>query len=298
MPQPLREGCVDLRVIAATDMTAEPFASFEFDGVLGLGLPGLSQTPEFNFINIVAEQIGYGGGLNPNVFAVFLGESDEEVSEITFGGWREDHMLDGPNWAPVSNPEFGYWQIRILAVRMGNQVLDFCREGCRAVVDTGTSLLAVPSKVFPEIQNGLRHPATRGNCPEGMGPELHFDLDGNVTVTLQPEEYARAERPVGSRPPADDEEAKQQRAKMTCEPMLMSLDLEEPLGPKLWILGEPVLRKYYTVYNMQAQSVGFGLANHVLPLKDSMLEDELEEEPMLEPMAHTGVCFAGVCSSS
>ena len=27
--------------------------------------------------------------------------------------------------------------------------------------------------------------------------------------------------------------------------MLMSMDLPEPIGPKLFILGEPVLRKYY-----------------------------------------------------
>jgi len=42
----------------------------------------------------------------------------------------------------------------------------------------------------------------------------------------------------------------------------MPIDFPEPLGPKLFILGEPVLRKYYTVYDWQRRSVGFGLANH------------------------------------
>merc|ERR1719188_2539031 len=49
-----KSGCAQLRVIAATDMTEDPFADFAFDGVLGLGLPALSQTPEFNFLHSAA----------------------------------------------------------------------------------------------------------------------------------------------------------------------------------------------------------------------------------------------------
>merc|ERR1712176_1066583 len=45
-----------------------------------------------------------------------------------------------------------------------------------------------------------------------------------------------------------------------CYPTLMPIDLPEPLGPKLFILGEPLLRKYYTVYDWGARRVGFGLA--------------------------------------
>merc|ERR1712151_636937 len=48
----------------------------------------------------------------------------------------------------------------------------------------------------------------------------------------------------------------------TCYPTLMPIDLPEPLGPKLFILGEPVLQKYYTVYDWGEQRIGFGLALH------------------------------------
>jgi len=47
-----------------------------------------------------------------------------------------------------------------------------------------------------------------------------------------------------------------------CHPTFMPFDLPEPLGPKLFILGEPVLRKYYTVYDWEVKRVGFGLACH------------------------------------
>merc|ERR1719215_2405350 len=41
--------CVQIRVITATELTKEPFNTFEFDGVLGLGLASLAVDPEFSF---------------------------------------------------------------------------------------------------------------------------------------------------------------------------------------------------------------------------------------------------------
>jgi len=47
-----------------------------------------------------------------------------------------------------------------------------------------------------------------------------------------------------------------------CRPRLMPVRLPAPLGPKLFILGEPVLHRYYTVYDWVQKRVGFGLANN------------------------------------
>jgi len=45
-----------------------------------------------------------------------------------------------------------------------------------------------------------------------------------------------------------------------CRPRLMPVRLPEPLGPKLFILGEPVLHRYYTVFDSEHPQIGFGLA--------------------------------------
>jgi hypothetical protein len=47
-------GCVQVRVILATEMTEEPFHAFQFDGVLGLGLQSLSVDPEFSVLRQMA----------------------------------------------------------------------------------------------------------------------------------------------------------------------------------------------------------------------------------------------------
>jgi len=283
-PAPLTEAgehCVDMRIVAATEMSHEPFSSFAFDGILGLSLEGLALAPEFSvFGGLVAR-----GHLRHASFGVFLGEGDE-VSEISFGGYDPEKVRGEPVWAPVFGPEHGHWQVQILALRLGNHTLDFCRDGrCRAVVDTGTSLLAVPEALAEDLagmlEDGLVDPPLAGSAPDGVdcrqarGLHLHFDLDG-FSVTLEPGDYTRQALQMGEdgstvpaqvslEPPADGSEA----LARSCWPSLMPIDFPEPLGPKLFIWGEPVLRKYYTVYDWHSRSIGFGLASHGGPAPDA-----------------------------
>merc|ERR1712107_913662 len=104
----------------------------------------------------------------------------------------------------------------------------------------------------------------------GHGPLLHFDFEG-FTVTMSPREYSAPKKTkktmmhdpgLEEDPPANDTWAPRRRD-MRCFPLLMTLELEEPLGPKLFILGEPVLRKYYSVYDARLKRVGLGRAVHV-----------------------------------
>merc|ERR1719373_231546 len=45
-----------------------------------------------------------------------------------------------------------------------------------------------------------------------------------------------------------------------CAPRIMPVNLPAPLGPNLFILGEPVLHRYYTVYDWKTKEIGFGLS--------------------------------------
>lgn len=297
-----KADCVDLRLVMATEMSEEPFHAFAFDGVMGLGLDGLALAPEFSFFGVMSNQ----GQLAQPSFGVFLAESDEEQSEISFGGVSPDRLRSALSWTPVESPEMGYWQVRVLRIRVGNQTLDFCSDGtCKAVVDTGTSLLAVPSDFADELQQALEGPlrdpplplapGSDGSedidCKHAQGAALHFDLDDGATVTLSPGDYARPTVQLS----AEDEDTEGGDSAAAsdggnswvesggglggvgggeprCRPTLMAIDMPEPLGPKLFIWGEPVLRKYYTVYDWQAKRVGFGIARHASD------EDEDEED--------------------
>lgn len=291
-PEEREKGsCFKLRLVAAMDMTEEPFADFEFDGVLGLGLTGLSQTPEFNFANVAGQAGALGTSDGPQIFSVFLGYSNLEKSEITFGGWQTEHLEDGENmtWCTVHEPQLGYWQLQVFSLVANGKVIDFCAQGCRAIVDTGSSLVAVPTAMRAELWQALVHDADAdGNC-NGTEPTLEVDL-GNFTVTLRPEDYSHPDPPDVSDHHNDSAEGTTHDAgvehatseandPLRCVPMLMNLDLPDPLGPKTLILGEPVLQRYYTAFDSALHRIGFGKAKHVVPQQITAEQDRtLEEE--------------------
>jgi saccharopepsin len=268
-----RGDCMSLRIIAATSLSEQPFSTFQFDGILGLGLDGLSQSPEFNFMSVVAKALNSDVGHMAGTFGVFLADHDDEQSEIALGGWEKNNLVEQLSWGPVRNPELGHWIVQVRRLRIDDEVISYCDDGaCSAAVDTGTSLLAVPSTVFSEVYEGLRHYAPLAGHCAGPGPLLHLELD-HFTVTLGPKDYARLDD-AKSRPlprmyrdgTTSDFKTKDVRKDKRCVPTLMTLDLPRPLGPKLFILGEPVLRKYYTVFDAHSKSVGFGRAKHTRSL--------------------------------
>lgn len=246
--------CTQLRVIFATEMSAEPFLAFDFDGVLGLGLESLALDPEFSFFG----QMERLNSLMEPRFGVFVSPSDEVPSEISFGGHDARRVASELRWAPVARPELGYWQLQVRSISIGGEVLDLCAAGdCVAIADTGTSLLGVPKQAAQHVhwllaRKVAENPPAGVDCRTHPGPEIVFDL-GEVQVTLGPEDYSRpaALRVVNN---ATDE------TQLICRASLLPVEDAPSLGPKAWILGEPVLRKYYTAYDWRQKRIGFALA--------------------------------------
>merc|ERR1719253_771582 len=132
-------------------------------------------------------------------FSVFLATSEEEQSTISFGGHDERRALTEVEWAPVAMEELGYWQGSLKSVRLGDHVMEESADGsCRAVLDTGTSLLGVPREASRSMHRHLARPVPEGSyghhseidCRSVPGNQIHFDLGGPV-VTLNVEDYSR-----------------------------------------------------------------------------------------------------------
>mmetsp|Transcript_47620 Transcript_47620/g.128455 ORF Transcript_47620/g.128455 Transcript_47620/m.128455 type:complete len:466 (-) Transcript_47620:116-1513(-) len=249
---PRAEDCSTMRVVLANDMSAEPFGLFAFDGVLGLGLDALALNPEFSFFG---RMTGQQPAMLPQ-FSVFLARNDESLSTISFGGHQPERAASELRWAPVAMPELGYWQVEIKSVRIGGEVIEDCEGGrCRAILDTGTSLLGVPRQVSRPMQRLLaRTPPQDANvedmdCRDVQGNDIEFDL-GDQVVRVGAEDYSRP-RPFNIT--ADTPEGWQ----LSCRSLLLPLDIEAPLGPLVFIWGEPVLRKYLTIYDWSAKQIGF-----------------------------------------
>lgn len=246
--------CTTVRVVLATEMTDEPFRTFKFDGVMGLGLESLAVDPEFSFFN----QMSKLNNLQEARFGYFLSRTDSVPSEISFGGHDERRVSSALQWVPVHQPELGFWQLKVRSVSVGGEQLPLCEAGdCVAIADTGTSLIGVPRQAGQRLHWLLARKVPDNpseiDCRNFPGPDLVFDLEDGVTLTVGAEDY--------SRPTAMKVlQSKNNHSQVVCRASLLPVDDDEVLGPKAWILGEPVLRKYYTAYDWRRRQIGFAPA--------------------------------------
>jgi cathepsin D len=64
---------------------------------------------------------------------------------VTLGKADESKYTGEIHWNPVMKGYEYYWLIKIDDILLGDQSLGVCgSDGCRAAVDTGTSLLTAP----------------------------------------------------------------------------------------------------------------------------------------------------------
>merc|ERR1740138_1050803 len=152
-----------------------------------------------------------------------------------FGGFRQDRMASELTWAPVSRN--GTWQIRVDDIAVGGKATGLCgKTGCQAAVDTGSSLVMSPGNLLAAIMGEL---GIKDECPPDS-PALGFIVNGQQ-LELKKEDYS-------------------EQTAEGCRLLLASVS-DAGKGPAL-ILGYPFFRKYYTVFDLAHNRVGFALASH------------------------------------
>jgi len=148
-------------------------------------------------------------------------------------------------------------------VHVGGHRLGACdgEGGCHGVLDTGTTHLGVPKQHESAISKLLSLPAgDAADCRAVFGGlPLVIELLG-VNLTVHPEHYMRqlplAEGDLGS---SRKVKAAPGGPKL-CKPKTVPVSMPSPLGPNLFILGEPLLQSYYTVFDWETPRVGFSPA--------------------------------------
>lgn len=223
------------------ETTNEPglaFAFGRFDGILGLGYDTISVNhippPFYNMID--------QGLLDENVFAFYLGDTnDGSESMATFGGVDKSHYTGKMTMIPLRRK--AYWEVNLDAMSFGKDTAEF--EGTGVILDTGTSLIALPTTIAELLNKQMG--ATKGfngqytvECDKRDSlPDVTFTLSGyNFTITA----YDYILEVQGS-----------------CISSFMGMDFPAPAGP-LAILGDAFLRKWYSVYDLGNDAVGLAQA--------------------------------------
>ncbi|XP_072960150.1 aspartic proteinase-like isoform X2 [Typha angustifolia] len=137
--------------IETTRESSLSFVIAKFDGILGLGFPEISVGNVPPLWYSMAEQ----ELIDKKVFSFWLNrhEDDDNGGEIVFGGVDPNHYKGDHTYVPVSRR--GYWQFDMGDFLIDGQTTGFCAEGCAAIVDSGTSLLAGPTTVVAQVNHAI-----------------------------------------------------------------------------------------------------------------------------------------------
>merc|ERR1719373_1005592 len=135
-----------------------------------------------------------------------------------------------------------YWLISASDIKVAGASAKACNwmVGCQMVVDTGTSLLAGPVNSVKLLADKIGDVAE--DCSNvGSLPTISITLAGK-DFELGPDFYVLR--------------AKDDSGRELCELGIQGINA----GAPLWILGDPFLRKYYTVWDAEQKRVGFAVA--------------------------------------
>lgn len=223
------------------ETTNEPglaFAFGRFDGILGLGYDTISVNhippPFYNMID--------QGLLDEPVFSFYLGDTSKSTESVaTFGGVDKSFYEGKMVKLPLRRK--AYWEVNLDAITFGKETADM--EGTGAILDTGTSLIAMPTD-YAELLNaqigakkGFNGQYTVECNKRDSLPDMTFTLSG-YNFTISAFDYIL-------------------EVQGSCISSFQGIDLGGNIGP-LFILGDAFLRRWYSVYDLGNDAVGLAKA--------------------------------------
>ncbi|KAJ2936937.1 hypothetical protein H1R20_g173, partial [Candolleomyces eurysporus] len=231
-------GDITIRNQDFAEATKEPglaFAFGKFDGILGLAYDRISVnhiTPPF--YNMINQKL-----LDSPVFSFRIGSSEEDGGEAIFGGIDHEAYRGKLHYVPVRRK--AYWEVELEKVTFGDDELEL--ENTGAAIDTGTSLIALPTDIAEMLNTQIGAKKSWNgqyqiDCNKVPSlPELAFHFGGKP-FPLKGSDYIL-------------------NVQGTCISAFQGMDINLPDGSSIWIVGDAFLRKYYTVYDLGNDAVGF-----------------------------------------
>eukprot|EP00792_Barthelona_sp_PAP020_P005808 TRINITY_DN2807_c2_g2_i1.p1 TRINITY_DN2807_c2_g2~~TRINITY_DN2807_c2_g2_i1.p1 ORF type:complete len:365 (-),score=87.01 TRINITY_DN2807_c2_g2_i1:27-1121(-) len=206
----------------------DAFLHSNFDGLLGLAFQSIANDnvmpwiPQARVQNRI-EHASFSFNLKPTGGWMVIGGVDQRL------------YTGNVFWTPLLQQS--YWVFRGDAVLVGG-VAQFCQNGCPVILDTGTSLIALPTDMYNALSKWIVVDQYCRNLPHL--PNVSFTINGNL-FTLGPNDYVIKVTQYGQQ---------------QCMSGFSAFDNSQGMI----ILGDVFLRKFYSIYDMQNSRIGLALA--------------------------------------
>jgi cathepsin D len=222
----------------AMDEPGPAFLNAAFDGILGMAYDSISvdrATPVW--YNLISQ-----GLVKQPVFTFWLNkwQSEPNGGELTLGSIATDRFTGTLEYVPITSET--YWEFDVSDIQLNGTSLGFCSGPCKAIADTGTSLIIGPTQHINALnqQLGADENGNFKSCDVRKKlPEVSFIINGN-NFTLNGFDYALK---MGDQ----------------CASGFQGMDLPPNLGPQ-YILGDVFISTYATVFDFGKNQVGFAKA--------------------------------------
>merc|ERR1712232_737211 len=211
-----------------------------FDGICGMGWDDIS----VDHVKTPLRALVDSKKLGANAFAFYLG-SNGAKGELVLGGVDPAHYTGDFSYVPVIQTvpgKWGYWALAMDDAKVGGKSVTTVRK---AIVDSGTSLLAVPTADIKKIADAVGAKQVLPIPPfnkeytidcNSAGPDIEFVIAGK-SYTLKKSDYVLNESGQ-------------------CLLGFTGLDVPAPSGP-LYILGDVFMRAYYVKFDVDNKQLGF-----------------------------------------
>lgn len=208
------------------------FLMGQFDGILGLGFSSISIGQVPTFMDNAAAQ----NKLDNAVFGFYLG-GDNTDGELTLGG-LDDTKYTG-EFFDVPLLSETWWKVALDSVETEDTNID---SATTAIVDSGTSLITGPSREIRKLARAV-------GAKRMLKGEYVIDCDKaatmpNIDFVLNGKKFTLTGQDVVL------------KSGDTCLFGFMALDMKSEEDPK-WILGDLMMRKFYTKFDLENKVVGF-----------------------------------------
>ncbi|XP_027815116.1 pregnancy-associated glycoprotein 4-like [Ovis aries] len=208
-----------------------------FDGILGLNYPRLLYCRPLPIFDKLKNQ----GAISEPVFAFYLSKDKQKGSVVMFGGVDHRYYKGELNWVPLVR--VGDWTIHVDRITMKREVIA-CSDGCRALVDTGSSHIQGPGRLVDNIQKLI------GAKPQGSKHYVSCSVVNtlpSIIFTIKGINY-----PV----PAQAYILKDSRGH--CYTAFREKRVRIPT--ECWVLGNVFLRLYFSVFDRGNDRIGLAPA--------------------------------------
>ncbi|CAO3599506.1 unnamed protein product [Absidia cylindrospora] len=226
------------QTIGLATMESKSFGENKYlDGVFGLAFPSMSLTRQESSIIM---DMYKDGQIEEPIVGMHLGRTrDGGKGETIFGGVNQDRFTGKLNYIEVTKQK--YWQVDFGGVDIdGTLYTDDSID--QAMIDTGTTLLVVPTSLADAIHASIPH----GKFVDPIGWFFPCKTNLNTTVTIK---LGGQDFPIPL--------SELIRERYLAEDPTYCISGVGASDSGLAIMGETFLRNYYSSYNFETARVGF-----------------------------------------